>query len=243
MLLGGRSIPEVARRGRGAEERTPNAEVALGRNIVKRVSTAKQSPHAPSAPESGQAGQGSIAPMETRTGRLSRTRTTIRAMTRAWRIGGSLPAGEKEAMASWGVGIRLRVPPCLYATILIRRLGAGRGTAVRSPERALDRVGSRRKHLLLNAAPAVLGHSSRLGGRLGLPGATRARGSHAETLGWGGHPQGLVGPEGLCSARRSGRGRPGPPRSRPGPPRPGAPCGGCCGAARSSRWWWETPGR
>jgi hypothetical protein len=82
----------MARRGRGAGERTPNAVVAPGRIIVNREITARHSPHAPSIPPE-QAGQESMLPIETRTGRLSRTRTKTRTMAKARGIGGSLPAG------------------------------------------------------------------------------------------------------------------------------------------------------
>jgi hypothetical protein len=86
-------MPEMARRGRGAGERTPSAVVAPGRNIVNREITARHSPQAPSIPAPGQAGQGSMPPIETRMGRLSRTRTKTRAMAKARGIRGSLPAG------------------------------------------------------------------------------------------------------------------------------------------------------
>jgi hypothetical protein len=99
MSLGGRSKPEVTRRGRLNEEAVLNTVVAPGRNSVNSEITARHSPDAPSIPTPEQAGQGSMAPMETKTGRLSRTRTTIRAMTRARCIRGSLPATRREAVS------------------------------------------------------------------------------------------------------------------------------------------------
>jgi hypothetical protein len=113
-------MPEIARRGRGTEERTPNSEIAPGTNIVKRARTARQRPHALSIPTPGQAGQGSMAPMETKTGRLSRTRTTIRARTRARRISGSLPAGGARRRSPWtrrGLPVSLRALDEDYSTI------------------------------------------------------------------------------------------------------------------------------
>jgi hypothetical protein len=99
MSLGGRSKPEVTRRGRLNEEAVLNTVVAPGRNSVNSEITARHSPDAPSIPTPEQAGQGSMAPMETKTGRLSRRRTTIRAMTRARCIRGSLPATRREAVS------------------------------------------------------------------------------------------------------------------------------------------------